>query len=57
MEELDQAYIMEEIFWKQKGRIMWLRYGDRNTKYFHDITKAKINRNNSTSIQNADDMI
>ena len=39
--ELNQAYIDEEIYWKQKSRINWLRSGDRNTGYFHAVTKGK----------------
>lgn len=50
-EELDQAYIDEEVFWKQKSRIQWLRAGDRNTSFFHAITKGKRSRNTITSIQ------
>ena len=50
-EELNQAYLDEEIFWKQKSRIMWLRSGDRNTRYFHGITQGKRKRNTITAIQ------
>lgn len=40
-EDLNQAYLDEEIYWKQKSIIMWLRSGDRNTRYFHGITRGK----------------
>ena len=51
MEDLNQAYVEEEMYWKQKSRVMWLRAGDRNTSYFHSITKARRNRMNLTFIQ------
>ena len=56
-EELNQAYIEEEIFWKQKSRVMWLRAGDKNTKYFHSIAKVKRNRLNLSSIQDSNGVV
>ena len=50
-EELNQAYIDEEIYWKQKSRINWLRSGDRNTGYFHAVTKGKRIKNTVSVIQ------
>lgn len=50
-EELNHAYLEEEIYWKQKSRVMWLRAGDRNTRYFHGIAKGKRVRNTINSIQ------
>ena len=49
--ELNQAYIDEEIYWKQKSRINWLRSRDRNTGYFHAVTKGKRIKNTISVIQ------
>lgn len=56
-EELNQAYLEEEFFWKQKSRVMWLRARDRNTRYFHGIAKGKRVRNTINSIHDEDDVI
>ncbi|CAA7042887.1 unnamed protein product [Microthlaspi erraticum] len=48
--ELSQAYSEEEAYWKQKSRNNWLQSGDRNTKFFHSVTKTRRIRNNLASI-------
>lgn len=50
-EELNQAYIDEEIYWQQKSRVNWLRSGDRNTRYFHAVTKGKRVKNTINVLQ------
>ena len=50
-EELNQAYLEEEEYWKQKSRINWLRSGDRNTRYFHAVTKGRRIKNTINSLQ------
>lgn len=37
--------------------MMWLRAGDRNTRYFHGIAKGKRIRNTISSIQDEDGVI
>ena len=50
--ELLQAYKDEEAFWRNKSRIQWLTYGDRNIRFFHASTKNRRAKNKILSIQN-----
>ncbi|XP_010431111.1 PREDICTED: uncharacterized protein LOC104715400 [Camelina sativa] len=43
--KLKEAYRDEEIYWQQKSSKLWLRVGDKNTKYFHASTKQRRVRN------------
>ncbi|XP_039140443.1 uncharacterized protein LOC120277653 [Dioscorea cayenensis subsp. rotundata] len=35
----------EEIYWKQKAGVTWLKEDDGNTSYFHSVTNGHRNRN------------
>lgn len=39
--ELQQALAAQETFWMDKARLNWFNYGDRNTTYFHKLTKIR----------------
>ena len=45
------AYRLEEEFWKQRSRQLWLALGDRNTGFFHAATKGRRAINNISVIE------
>lgn len=36
---------IEEQFFYQKSRIQWLKLGDRNTSFYHNISQSRNSRN------------
>lgn len=42
--DLEKMSLMEEISWKQKPRIIWLKEGN-NTKFFHKIANSHCSFN------------
>lgn len=54
LEALSKAYKAEELFWRQRSRILWLQGGDSNSAFFHAVTKVRRARNCITTIENAD---
>jgi hypothetical protein len=44
--ELEASLLQEEISWRQKSRVRWLKEGDKCTKFFHQVASA--NRRNNT---------
>lgn len=41
----------EEIMWKQRSRVAWLKDGDRNTKFFHPKSSNHQRRNRITPLK------
>eukprot|EP00253_Pinus_taeda_P012127 PITA_12127 len=42
----------EEVLWRQKSRIRWLKEGEKNTKFFHKSTVQRRMRNHISQIIN-----
>jgi hypothetical protein len=48
--ELEQVTLQEEISWRQKSRALWLKEGDRCTKFFHRVANSNKRFNSIESL-------
>ena len=39
--EINETLIKEEVMWNQRSRALWIKCGDRNTKFFHAIANQR----------------
>ena len=46
-QQMEDRKKQEEILWKHKSHILWLKEGERNTKFFH---RTSIQRRHSNKI-------
>jgi hypothetical protein len=49
--EIDELLEKEEIRWRQRSRVSWLRAGDRNTSYFHRRATWRQKKNRIEKLQ------
>ncbi|KAK4280290.1 hypothetical protein QN277_011932 [Acacia crassicarpa] len=50
--QLENLLNLEEIKWFQKSRSEWVTKGDRNTRYYHLKSKARMRRNRVSMLKN-----
>ena len=49
--QMEERWKQEEILWRQKSKVDWLRQGERNTKFFHQEMIQRRQRNRIFSIK------
>ncbi|RVW70784.1 hypothetical protein CK203_058030 [Vitis vinifera] len=42
--ELEDVLLKEEVQWRQKSRVKWIKEGDCNSKYFHRVATGRRSR-------------
>ncbi|RVW77186.1 Transposon TX1 uncharacterized 149 kDa protein [Vitis vinifera] len=50
--ELEELILREEIHWRQKARVKWVKEGDCNSKFFHKVANGRRNRKYIKSLEN-----
>jgi len=54
---LENTLNIEEDYWREKSKTNWHSNGDRNTKYFHRLTKIKNTSKLINNLMSGDNMI
>jgi hypothetical protein len=48
--EIKRCSLLEEVSWRQKSRVMWLKEGDKCSKFFHSIANSNRRYNSIDSL-------
>jgi hypothetical protein len=52
-----RTFRQEEEYWRLKSRILWIKFGDQNTSFFHWHFRAHLSRNHIFKIGSTDGLI
>ena len=52
--EINEILTREKIMWNQRSRAMWMKWGDRNTKFFHATANQRRKRNGIVGLLDSD---
>ncbi|GLT98303.1 hypothetical protein SLE2022_203980 [Rubroshorea leprosula] len=55
--ELRDLQKQEEVYWKQRCRVQWLKEGDKNTSFFHTRASERRKKNFISELQSVDGQI
>lgn len=50
--EVNELFEKESLMWQQRARILFLKSGDRNTRYFHNKASHRYKRNQILGLKN-----
>ncbi|GJZ76993.1 reverse transcriptase [Tanacetum coccineum] len=53
-EKIKELLTREEVMWKQRCRVQWLREGDKNTRFFHTRATSQNKRNSILRLKDED---
>ncbi len=53
IKQIEEHCTREEMYWQQCSRVNWLKLGDRNIDYFHNVTIQKRASNKILRIQDS----
>ena len=52
--EINEIQVREEIMWNQRSRVLWLKWGGRNTKFFHAMVSQRRRKIWIAGLQNSE---
>ncbi|RVW48032.1 hypothetical protein CK203_089187 [Vitis vinifera] len=55
--KLKELILREEIHWRQKVRVKWVKEGDCNSNFFHKVANGKRNRKFIKELENESDLM